>query len=100
MCHGRSPQRRGPGGGQLIVEWVVEKVTSGGPVNYPLLTVTNYNQWVLLMRIKLEACGLWVAVDPGGAEFQVDRMALDAICSMVPPKMITVLATKDTTLEA
>jgi hypothetical protein len=27
-------------------------------------------------------------------------MALDAICSAVPPEMITVLAMKDTTLEA
>jgi hypothetical protein len=55
---GRSPQRRALGGGQLIVERVVEKVASVGLANYPLLTKTNYNQWALLMRIKLEACGL------------------------------------------
>jgi hypothetical protein len=41
--HGRSPQRRGPGSGRLIVERVVEKVTSGGLANYPLLMKTNYN---------------------------------------------------------
>jgi hypothetical protein len=63
---------------------VVAKVASVGPANYPI-TKTNYNQWALLMRIKLEVRGLWGAVDPGGADFQVDRMALDAIYSVVPP---------------
>jgi uncharacterized membrane protein YgcG len=52
------------------------------------------------MRIKLEARGLWAAVDLGSTEFQVDRMALDAICSMVPPVMITVFAMKNTVMEA
>jgi hypothetical protein len=69
-------------------------------VNYPLLTKTNYNQWVLLMRIKLEARDLWAVVDPGGTEFQVDQIALDAICTMVPTEMITMLVTKDTAMEA
>jgi hypothetical protein len=97
---GRSPQRRAPGGGQLVYEWVVEKVASVGPANYPALTKTNYNQWVLFMRIKLEARGLWAAVELGDAEFQVDRMALDAICSAVPQEMVTVHATKQMTMEA
>jgi hypothetical protein len=88
------------GGRQLVVEQVVEKVALAGLTNYLILTKTNYNQWAMLMRIKLEARGLWGAVDPGGADFQVDRMALDAICNVVPPEMINALVTKDTTLEA
>jgi hypothetical protein len=100
LHRGRSPQRRGPDSGQLIVERVAEKVVSVGPVNYPILTKANYNQWSLLMKIKLEARGLWNAVDPGGAEFQVDQMALDAICSTVPPEMVTALVTKETAMEA
>jgi hypothetical protein len=99
-CRGRSPQRRRPGGRQLIVERFVEMVMSAGPANYPILTKSNYNQWSLLMKIKLEARGLWAAVDPGNAKFQLDWMALDAICSAVPPEMIAVLATKDTAKEA
>jgi hypothetical protein len=99
--HGRSPpRRRHGGGGQLVVERVVEKVASAGPANYLILMKTNYNQWTLLMKIKMEARELWGAVNPGSAEFQVDRMALDAICSVVPPEMITTLATKETALEA
>jgi hypothetical protein len=88
-------RRRTPSGGQLVIERVVEKVASADPANYPILTKSNYDQWSLLMRIKMEAWGLWAAVDPDSVEFQVDRMALDAICSAVPPEMITMLATKD-----
>jgi hypothetical protein len=83
-CQGRWPQRRAPGGGQLVYERVVEKVASTCLTNYPALTKTNYNRWALLMRIKLEAHELWAAVESGDAEFQVDRMTLDAICSVVP----------------
>jgi hypothetical protein len=41
---------------------------SVGPANYPNLTKSNFNQWALLMRIKMEACGLWAVVDPDVAE--------------------------------
>jgi hypothetical protein len=40
------------------------------------------------------------AVYPGDAEFQIDRMALDVICSIVPAEMITTLTTKDSAMEA
>jgi hypothetical protein len=54
-----------------------------GPANYPKLTKANYNQWALLMWIKLKARGLWGAAETGArglwgaaetgdAEFQVD----------------------------
>jgi hypothetical protein len=39
-------------------------------------------------------------VDPGDAKFHVDRMALDAICSVVPPEMVTTLVMKDIETEA
>jgi hypothetical protein len=98
--HGRSPSRRpwgGCGGGD---RQVMEKVASAGPVNYPLLTKMDYNDWALLMKIKLEARLLWAVMSPCGVDFQVDRMALDTICSVVPPEMISTLATKATRREA
>jgi hypothetical protein len=52
-----------------VVEWVVEKVALAGPENYPLLTKTNYNNWALLMKIKLEARLLWAAVILGDVDF-------------------------------
>jgi hypothetical protein len=82
------------------VERVVEKVASAGPVNYPLLTKTNYNDCALLMKIKLEARLLWAMVDPCDVDFQVDRMALDVIYSAVPPELISTLATKPSAKEA
>jgi hypothetical protein len=60
----------------------------------------NYNDWVLLMKIKLEAQMLWELVIPDDVDFQVDHMALDAICSLVPPEMISTLASKPLTKEA
>jgi hypothetical protein len=72
---------------------------SAGLANYPTLTKTNYNQWALLTKIKMELCGLWGAVGLGDAEFQVDRMALDVIRSAVPPKTVMTLVTKDMALE-
>jgi hypothetical protein len=64
LGRGRSPPRRprgGHGGGDcVVVDRVVEKVASTGPVSYPLLMKTNYNNWTLLMKIKLEARLLWV----------------------------------------
>jgi hypothetical protein len=55
---------------------------------------TNYNDWALLMKIKLEARLLWAAIDLDDVDFQVDCMALVAICSAVPSEMISTLATK------
>jgi hypothetical protein len=71
-----------------------------GPANYPIRMKTNYNEWSLLMKIKLEAWSLWAAMDKSDAEFQVDRMAFDAICSAVPTDMITTLAVKPMAKEA
>jgi hypothetical protein len=51
------------------------------------------------MRIKMEPWGLWVTVDPDDVELQLDRMVLDAICSAMPPEMITTLTTKDSAHE-
>jgi hypothetical protein len=100
MRCGRSLHRRGPSGGQLVVEQVIEKVALVGPADYPMLMKTNYNQWSLLMKIKLRARGLWSAFESSDIEFQLDRMALDVICSAVPAEMVTTLATKDTIMEA
>lgn len=94
--HGGSGTDRG-----LVIHRVV-KEGGGGPANYPVLTKTNYNNWSLLMKIKLQARCLWGAIDPGGADIPVheDRMALDAICSAVPDEMVPTLAVKESAKEA
>jgi hypothetical protein len=35
------------------------------PVNWQLLTKTNYTEWVLIMKIKLQARNLWEVIEPG-----------------------------------
>jgi hypothetical protein len=91
--------RGGCGGGErFLVEQVVEKMALAGLVNYPPLTKINYNDWALLMKIKLQARLLWVAV--ASDDVQVEHMDLDAICSVVPPEMISTLTTKPSVKEA
>jgi hypothetical protein len=62
-----------------------------------MLTKTNYNDWALLMKIKLQARCLWRAIDPSDDVSEPeDRLALDALCSAVPPEMVSTLAVKPT----
>ncbi|CAO1942133.1 unnamed protein product [Urochloa humidicola] len=85
------------GKGELVR---VVREFGGGPPNWPMLTKTNYTQWSLVMKIKMEARDLWEAIEPGGVPLRVDRMALDAITSAVPTEMVASLAAKDSALEA
>jgi hypothetical protein len=76
------------------------RVIGAGPANWPLLTKTNYTEWALIMKIKLQARNLWEAIQLGDATLQEDRMALDTITSAVPQEMLASLAVKDITAEA
>jgi hypothetical protein len=78
---------------------VIREITVGA-LNWLMLTKTNYTSWSLVMKIKLQARDLWEAIEPGGVPLKEERMALDAITSVVPPEMVPFLAAKDTTLEA
>lgn len=49
----------------------------------------------MLMRVSLQAQGVWGAVDPGYAEFKEDRVALAAILQAVSKEMLRPLAKKD-----
>jgi hypothetical protein len=79
-----------------VVERVVKDVGSG---SYPMLTRTNYTEWSL-MKVKLQARGIWDAIELGADDFQEDRMALEAILQAVPPEMLAGLAVKRTAKEA
>jgi hypothetical protein len=65
-----------------------------------LLTKTNYTEWALIMKIKLQARNLWEAIKLGDVTLQEDRMALDAITSTVPQEVLASLAVKATAAEA
>jgi hypothetical protein len=44
----------------VVVERQVEKSTAR--IVYPTLTHTNYTEWSAVMRVNLQATGLWKAV--------------------------------------
>ena len=72
---------------------------SSGSAQYPTLTRTNYADWAMVIRIQLQAQGLWEAVEYGNDD-RDDRAALAALPWAVPPEMIRTLAGKDSAKEA
>jgi capsid portal protein len=48
------------------------------------------------MMLKLQARGLWMAVNVGTIEYTNDRNAIDAIALKIPPKMQGAIASKAT----
>lgn len=93
----RRPRHREAGRREVVVERVVKDVGGG---KYPMLTRTNYAEWSLLMKVMLQARGLWEAIEFGADDFQEDRMALEAILHAVPLEMMASLAVKRTAKEA
>ncbi|WVZ88093.1 hypothetical protein U9M48_034646 [Paspalum notatum var. saurae] len=77
-----------------MVERVIKD--SSASVQYPVLTKTNYPEWVVMMRINLQAQGLWRAIDPGNASYGDDCLALAAIARSVPTEMTTMVGSKET----
>jgi hypothetical protein len=83
----------------VVIQRVIREV--GGGSSYTALTKTNYSDWTLLMKVKLKAQALWSIIENAGADQQEEEMmALDALCSAVPPEMMMTIAKKETTKEA
>jgi hypothetical protein len=51
---------RGGGAGDIVVREIVRESGggSGVVVSWPTLTKTNYTEWAILMRVKLQGVGL------------------------------------------
>jgi hypothetical protein len=81
-------------GGGAAIQWVICEV--GGGSSYLTLTEMNYSDCALIKKVKLKARGLWSVVESGGGDHQEDMMALDMLSSMVPPEMVSAMASKDT----
>jgi hypothetical protein len=97
---GKTPLRSGGnngsgGSGQRVVREI-----GVGPAIWPLLTKTNYTEWTLIMKIKLQARNLWEAIEPRDVTLQEDRIALDVITNAVPHQMLASLVVKATVAEA
>ncbi|WVZ83370.1 hypothetical protein U9M48_030528 [Paspalum notatum var. saurae] len=89
------PGGSGGGGGNsggLVIHWVTKEISSSG--SFPTLTKTNYYDWAVLMRVMLQAWGLWIAVSIGTNDLTEDRMALEVLSKAVPVEMMGTIANK------
>jgi hypothetical protein len=89
--------RRGRTRPQIIVKRTVKEANA--TVQYPMLTRTNYEEWEMLMRVNMEAAGIWYAIEPyegEEVEYRDDRLALAAILRSVPTEMLPTLRGKRT----
>jgi len=93
---GRSSERRG-----RQTTYVVKKtVRDAGSAQYPMLTRTNYAEWVVLMKVMLKVRRLWAAVTVGTANEEDDQSAMEAILKSVPTEYAVPLGAKDSAKEA
>jgi hypothetical protein len=84
-----------------IVERVIQGGGGGGSMHPPMLTRTNYQEWSLVMKVQMEAEGLWdVLVNDLFGSKRDDRRALAFILKGVLPELTRVLAVKATAKEA
>ena len=94
---GRS-QKRGRGRHPTYV--VKKTVRDVGGAQYPMLTRTNYAEWVVLMKVMLKARRLWAAVTVGTTDEEDDQSAMEAILKSVPTEYVVPLGAKDSAKEA
>ena len=73
---GRSQER---GRGRQTTYVVKKMVRDVGGAQYPMLTRTNYAEWVVLMKVMLKARRLRAAVTVGTADEEDDQSAMEAI---------------------
>ncbi|WVZ61598.1 hypothetical protein U9M48_011450 [Paspalum notatum var. saurae] len=86
--HGESSSGSGGvrDGGGLVIHRVTKEISSSG--NFPTLTRTNYYDWAALMRVMLQARGLWLPLTLRTNDVTEDRMALEVLSKAVPAEMM------------
>jgi hypothetical protein len=83
---------------EIVVERVMERVVPAG--NFPVLTKTNYYDWATLMRVMLQARGLWDAVIVGTTDYTEDRLALEVIAKAVLLELMGSIVSKPSAMAA
>jgi hypothetical protein len=82
----------------VVIEQVVEKATT--LILYPMPTCKNYSEWALVIRINLQAAGLWEVINKGAGDYRDDRNALAVLLRVVLQEMQAGLAMKESVKEA
>jgi hypothetical protein len=81
------------------MERVIDNSSFAGIV-YPTPTRMNYTEWSLVMKVNLQAAGLWVVIESGDGDYHDHRTALIAILRAVPLEVQAGLAVKSMATEA
>jgi hypothetical protein len=90
-----APERR------VVVERVIKEASVS--VQHPTLTRTNYSEWHLLMKVNMQAQGIWHTVEPEEeeeVEYREDCLTFAAILRAVSLEMLASLSTKRTAQSA
>ena len=95
-CRSSRQPREQPSRSPTRPRVVVKMVREVGGAQFPVLTCTNYDEWVTVMKVMLKGRGLWLVVQ----HEQEDQMAMEAILKGVPLEYVTTLGSKDFTKEA
>ena len=65
-------------------EVVVRTVREVSGTSWPTLTRTNYEEWLVTMKVKLRARWLWKAIDQGTEDEEEDCSVMEVILTVVP----------------
>jgi hypothetical protein len=84
--------------GHYGIQVIVRDVGPGG--GWPNLTKTNYVEWAVVMRVRLQVRHMWEAVRYGDVDYYENRRALVALIAADPSKMQFSLSKKRTAKEA
>jgi hypothetical protein len=82
----------------VVIQKLIHKVGDGS--SYTTLTKVNYSDWALLMKVKLKEHALSSVIEDGDVDQQEEMIALDALCGVVPSKMVPMIAKKEMAKEA
>jgi hypothetical protein len=73
---------------------------SGTEGRWSMLTKTNYSEWSMVIKVKMQVQHMWEAVWYSDADFTKAQRALEALLAAVPPEMAPTLADKETAKDA
>jgi hypothetical protein len=74
-----------------VVQTVYKDFGAGTP--WAMLTKTNYDEWSLPMKVKMQARQLWDVVEDD-VDFHNDRRAVEALLAGIPLEVGATLADK------
>uniref|UniRef100_A0ACD5Y6T1 Uncharacterized protein n=1 Tax=Avena sativa TaxID=4498 RepID=A0ACD5Y6T1_AVESA len=99
---GVRPMEVGDGsGGDRALSMRAPMRATNVPVQYPMLTETNYNLWAVKMKIIMRTLGVWSAVKGDGEYDELkDEGAFAAISQSVPDSVMMAIAEYETAREA